>query len=49
MPLMSISTAGTASRSFMIGSSECPPASSLASSPCSASAATASSTDRTFT
>ena len=34
---MSISTAGWASRSFIIGSSEWPPASSLASSPCSAS------------
>ena len=37
----SISTAGTASRSFIIGSSECPPAISLASSPCSASSAIA--------
>ena len=34
---MSMSTSGAASRSFIIGSSECPPASTLASSPCSAS------------
>ena len=33
---MSISTAGWASLTFIIGSSEWPPASSLASSPCSA-------------
>ena len=42
-------TLGTASLSFMIGSSECPPASSLASSPSSVSAATASSTEPTRT
>ena len=38
---MSISTAGAASRSFIMGSSECPPASSLASSPGSASRSSA--------
>ena len=41
----STSTVGVASRSFISGSSEWPPARSLASSPCSASAATASSTE----
>src|SRR5919205_2894446 len=45
MRLMSISTAGMARRSFISGSSECPPARTFASSPCSTSAATASSTD----
>ena len=40
---MSISTEGDARRSFMSGSSEWPPASSLASSPYSASRLTASS------
>ena len=39
----STSTAGVARRSFMSGSSDMPPARSLASSPCSASAASASS------
>ena len=38
-------SSGEASRSFMSGSSECPPASSLASSPCSATAASAASTE----
>jgi hypothetical protein len=38
---MSMSTAGWASRTFIIGSSECPPASSFASSPCSASSESA--------
>ena len=44
-----MSTDGTDNRSFMIGSSECPPARTLASSPCSARAATASSTVDTRT
>ena len=42
---MSMSTLGAASRSFMSGSREWPPAMSLASSPCSVSAAMASSTE----
>ena len=42
---MSISTAGWASRTFIIGSSECPPASSFASSPCSASSDSACAAD----
>ncbi len=42
---MSTSSDGAAKRSFMSGSSECPPASSLASSPPSASSLIASSTD----
>jgi hypothetical protein len=45
MRLMSMSTAGMARRSFISGSSECPPARIFASSPCSTSAATASSTE----
>ena len=40
---MSTMTLGTASRSFIIGRSECPPAMSLASSPCSVRAAMAAS------
>ena len=42
---MSITTVGMASRSFISGSNECPPAISLASSPCSVRAPIASSTD----
>jgi hypothetical protein len=45
MPPMSISTAGAASRSFMSGSSEWPPAISLASSPFCVSRPMASSTE----
>ena len=41
----SISSAGAARRSFISGSSECPPASSFASSPPSRSALSASSSD----
>ena len=45
----STSTDGVASRSFIRGSSEWPPARSLASSPCSRSASSASSTERART
>ena len=44
MRVMSTSTAGSTSRRLSIASSDCPPASTRASSPCSASTATASST-----
>src|SRR5258708_17758904 len=46
---MSIRTAGAASLSFIIGSSEWPPASSLASSPCLASRSTASAAESAAT
>jgi hypothetical protein len=42
---MSMTSSGAASRSFITGSSECPPASTVASSPCSASSASAPSTE----
>ena len=42
---MSISSSGAANRNFIKGSSEWPPASTLASSPRSPSSATAASTD----
>jgi hypothetical protein len=45
MRATSMSTDGDASRSFMSGISEWPPASSLASSPCWVSMLTASSAD----
>src|SRR5829696_2775141 len=46
MRLTSIRTSGAASRRFMSGTRLWPPASTLASSPCSASSATHSSTER---
>jgi hypothetical protein len=48
-PPMSISAVGIASRSFIIGSSECPPASSFASSPSEASRSRACSADSAAT
>src|SRR5450631_2613984 len=41
MPLMSIRTAGRASRKFIVGIRLCPPARNFASSPCSALSASA--------
>jgi hypothetical protein len=48
-PPMSISAVGVASRSFIIGSSEWPPASSFASSPSEASRSRACSADSAAT
>ena len=42
---MSMTSSGAASRSFITGSSEWPPASTVASSPCSASSASAPSSE----